>query len=240
MAMDAESLYRRIGRLIEVAPPAPTTESLSVDLMKWIGQVTAVLKESGETALLLEVNTAVSMLNYPNRKDYFQTIMLALYKALAIAELNAPQSAQGAFIAVGNSFDAFAEISKILGAAQRDVLLVDPYLDESVLTDFAGSMQEPVQLRLLTDQATMKPSLAPAVLRWQAQYANRPLEVRLAAPKTLHDRAIFIDGVQAWSVTQSLKDLAKRSPAEIVRADDTAALKIAAYETIWTNANVME
>jgi hypothetical protein len=118
--------------------------------------------------------------------------------------------------------------------------LVDPYLDESVLTDFAGSMQESVPLRLLTDQVTVKPSLAPAVLRWQAQYANRPLEARLAAPKALHDRSIFIDGTQAWSVTQSLKDLAKRSPGEIVRADDTATLKIAAYEAIWTNASIVK
>lgn len=185
MAMDAETLYRRIGRLIEVAPPAPTTETLSVDLMKWIGQVAAVLKESRETALLIEVNAAVSPLNYPNRKVHFQNIMVALYKALAIAELDAPQSAQGAFIPVGNSFDAFAALSKILGAATRDVLIVDPYLDESVLTDFAGSMQESVPLRLLTDKASVKPGLAPAVLRWQSQYANRPLEARLAARSSL-------------------------------------------------------
>lgn len=240
MAMDAENLYRRIGRLIEIAPPAPTSPSLSVDQMRWIGQVTAVLKESGQAALQIEANTAISLLNMPNRKEYFQNIILTLYKALAIAELDAPQSAQGAFIPVGNSFDAFAAVSKILGAAKTDVLLVDPYLDESVLTDFAGSMQESIPLRLLADQATVKPSLAPAVLRWQTQYPNRPLEARLAPAKALHDRVIFIDGVQAWTVTQSLKDLAKRSPAEIVRADDTAALKIAAYESIWTSATLVK
>jgi hypothetical protein len=207
--------------------------------MKWVGQVTAVLKESSDLKLEMEANAAIALLNRPNRKDYFQTIMVTLYKALAVAELNAPQSAQGAFIPVGNSFDAFAAVSRILGGAQRDVLLVDPYMDESVLTEFAGSVQEAVALRLLTDQATAKPGLGPAVRRWQTQYANRPLEARLAAPRALHDRAIFIDGSQAWTVTQSLKDLARRSPAEIVRADDTAALKIAAYETIWTSATIV-
>jgi hypothetical protein len=31
-----------------------------------------------------------------------------------------------------------------------------------------------------------------------------------------------------------LKDFAKRAPAEIIRADSIAALKVEAYEQIWT------
>jgi hypothetical protein len=73
----------------------------------------------------------------------------------------------------------------------------------------------------------------------ESQYPSRPVSVRLASPRALHDRAIFVDNVKAWAVTQSLKDLAKRSPAEIVRADDTASLKIAAYEAIWLSAIVV-
>ncbi|MEY9191857.1 phosphatidylserine/phosphatidylglycerophosphate/cardiolipin synthase family protein [Bradyrhizobium ottawaense] len=238
-SLDPEGLYRRVGRLIEIAPPSPTTGQLSPDLMKWLGQVTAVLKEVDDMVISVEVKTAITGLQYPNRGQYFQTIMLGLYQALAIAELKAPQSAQGAFIPVGNAFDAFSAIAKILGSAHADVLIVDPYMDDSVLTDFASSLPENVPLRLLTDQATAKQSLSPAAIRWKAQYSSRPLEVRLAPARTLHDRAIFVDSTQAWTVTQSLKDLAKRSPAEIVRADDTAALKIAAYEAIWANATVV-
>ena len=238
-ALDSEGLYRRIGRLIEIAPATPTNAQLSPALMKWLGQVTATVKEVGDMTVIVEVGASMNMLHLPNRADHFQKIMLGLYKALAIAELAAPQSAQGAFIPVGNAFDAYTAIGKILGAARSDVLIVDPYMDDSVLTDFAASMQDSVPLRLLTDQATAKQNLQPAAVRWTAQYANRPLLVRLAPPRTLHDRAIFIDGIQAWTVTQSLKDLAKRSPAEIVRADDTAALKIAAYEALWINASVV-
>jgi hypothetical protein len=61
----------------------------------------------------------------------------------------------------------------------------------------------------------------------------------LAPAKALHDRAIFIDKTTAWTLTQSLKDFAKRSPAEIVRADDVAALKIDAYENIWAKAKIV-
>jgi hypothetical protein len=46
-----------------------------------------------------------------------------------------------------------------------------------------------------------------------------------------------IDGAVAWVLTQSLKDFAVRSQASVVRVDDeTAKLKIAAYEATWAAA----
>jgi hypothetical protein len=135
--------------------------------------------------------------------------------------------------------DAFAALAKILGSANADVFIVDPYMDATVITDFAGSVSERIPLRLLTDEATVKPSLSPAAKKWNQQYPTRQLQVRLAPPLALHDRTIFIDQTQAWTVTQSLKDFARRSPAEIVRGDDTAALKLAAYESTWAGATVL-
>lgn len=234
-----EISYRRLGRLIEIAPNTPQSAELSPDLMKWLGQVSAAIRETDDLALLVEVNSAISGLQYPNRAEYFQNILIALYKALATAELKAPESAQGAFIAVGNAFDAFSAITKIFSRAEKDILIVDPYMDETVITEFAASAPEHISFRLLTDEATAKPSLSPAGAKWNQQHSSRQLQIRLAQPRTLHDRAIFVDRLNAWIVTQSLKDLAKRSPAEIVRGDDTAALKIAAYESLWSTSKTL-
>jgi hypothetical protein len=89
----------------------------------------------------------------------------------------------------------------------------------------------------MSDQQDHKATLIAAAKRWPSQYnTSRPLDVRLASPCSLHDSAIFIDGVKAYSLTQSLNGLAKRSPAEIIRADDTAQPKILAYEQIWSQA----
>ena len=113
-------------------------------------------------------------------------------------------------------------------------------MDETALTEFGSAVPENVCLRLMADQASCKPTLQPAARNWVKQYGGtRPLLVRLAPQNTLHDRAIFVDQTTAWTLTQSLKDFAKRSPAEIVRADDTAALKIAAYEGLWVSAQVI-
>jgi hypothetical protein len=161
-----------------------------------------------------------------------------MFRALANAEMAAPAAAQGAFIAAGTPFDAFAAVGKVLAAARRDILIVDPYMDATILTDLAPMAVEGVSLRLLADEGSVKNTLAPAVSRWTQQYGGtRPLAAKLAASRSLHDRSILLDGQTAWIATQSFKDLAARAPASISRLEgDAAPLKIAAYEEIWTKS----
>jgi hypothetical protein len=238
--LDAETLYRQIGRLIETVPDFSGYAALRREQLVWLGRAHALVVASKDLPWRAEFDLAAHGMQGPTRADALKTLMLILYKALASAELKAPASAQGAFIPAGNRFDAFASLTKVLQTATADILIVDPYMDETVLTDFGGVIPDGVTLRLLADQASVKSSLEPAVRMWVAQHGPvRHLGVRLAAAKTLHDRAIFIDGTTAWILTQSLKDFAKRSPAEIIRADDTAPLKIAAYDAVWSVASVV-
>lgn len=119
-------------------------------------------------------------------------------------------------------------------------MIVSPDMDEAALTKYGCAVPDGVTLRLLTDAANYMPTLEPAATKWVKQYGNtKPLAVRLAPVKSLHDRSIFIDGSIAWTLTQSLKDIAKRSSAEIVRTVDIATIKIAAYEAIWNSASVL-
>lgn len=238
--MDAETLYRQLGRLIETAPDFTGYGALSSDQMTWLGRAHALIEAGDNLITKVEMTSALQNVQGPIRADAAKTVMMSLYKALAAAELKAPASAQGSFIPAGNRFDAFAAVTKVLQTATADVFIVDPYMDETLLTDFGGGVPQGVSLRLLSDHASVKSTWSPAVLAWQAQYQQtRPLGARLSPARALHDRAIFVDRTTAWLLTQSLKDFAKRSPAEIVRADDTAALKIAAYEALWNTATVV-
>jgi hypothetical protein len=56
----------------------------------------------------------------PRRGEPSKKAMMILHKVLADAELQAPAGAQGAFIPVGNSFDAFTALTKVLGGATQD------------------------------------------------------------------------------------------------------------------------
>ena len=235
--MDAEALYRQLGRLIEAAPDFAGYGPLNNDQLMWISRAYALVDASSDPSLKVDFSFHQISLRGPTRADAIQAIMFIVHKALALAELQAPAAARGAFIPVGNTFDAFAALTKVFQAAQSDLFVVDPYMDEAVLTDFGGTVPKGVKLRLMSDQATAKASLTPAAQAWAAQHGS--IEVRLAPARALHDRAIFVDQTTAWILTQSIKDFAKRSPAEIVRADDTAGLKIAAYESVWSSASVI-
>jgi hypothetical protein len=238
--VDPETLYRQIGRLLEEVPNFPAYGNLTPDQLKWLGRARALVKGTGDLVLTTDFEQLARDMQGPMRADAQQLLLRNLYNALAVAEIRAPPSAQGAFIPAGNRFDAYNAITKLLQSATSDVLIVDPYLDETVLTEFGGSVAEGVTLRLLGDSANIKPALGPAAKSWNSQYgAKRPVAVRMAQPKALHDRVALIDKSTAWTVTQSLKDFAKRSPAEIVRADDTASLKIPHYENIWAAASVV-
>jgi hypothetical protein len=172
------------------------------------------------------------------RLEYADHVIQALHRSFAVAELAAPAAAQGAFIPVGNAFDALAAVGKVLLSATISLMIVDPYMNEKALTDFAVLAPEKVSLGLLADHKKVKPGLKPAAAAWTKQYTpQRPLEVRLAPAGTLHDRLIIVDAKEVWVLTQSFNAFAARAPATIVRTDDeTAALKIAAYDAIWRAA----
>jgi hypothetical protein len=239
MSMDPEALYIQLGRLVETMPELDDGNPLSSTTQQWLGRAAALIAEAGDFSDTALFRTAVGGLTSGLvRYKAAQEIPLLLHRALAVAELRAPLSAQGTFIPAGNSFDAFAAMGKVLGTATRDILIVEPYLDEKALTDFAPLAQEGVSIRLLADGSGHKPTLIPASKRWVTQYGTaRPLDVRLAPARTLHDRVIIADAAGVWVLTQSLNAFAGRSPASIVRVDQqTAALKVSAYDAIWRGA----
>ena len=218
MPLDPEALYMQLGRLVETMPNLNLAQ-YPPEIYQWLGRADALISEVGNAVDIALFKTAVSSINQTAmRWKAGQDIAILVHRALAVAELRAPVSAQGAFIASGNSFDAFAAVGKVLKSASRDILIVDPYMDEKALTDFAPLAGEGVSIRLLADESAQKPSLIPAAQRWATQYgAARPLSVRLAAARTLHDRVIIADAATVWILTQSLNAFAARSPASIVR-----------------------
>ena len=243
MAKDYNMLYHQLGRLLETPPDLSTYQACAQPAaLRWLGRghalINAVNVATGNEAFVF--STAVDRMLTATWENGVQHVFQILYRALGHCELHLPAGSAGAFVPVGNSFDAFAALSKIFAAATIDVMIVDPYMDQAVLVEFGPAVPEGVPLRLLADANNHKATLQPAAQKWITQYGtSRPLSVRLAPVKSLHDIAIFIDQKEAWTITQSLKDFAKRAPAEIVRVDYMATLKLDAYEALWEVASVL-
>lgn len=233
-----EALYHRLVCLREEMPwddlrrPACT---------RWLGRAIAVVEESGCTAELVTLRTEIAGLFRPSLYAGVplldttpHAIAVAIDTVIAKVELRLPVQAQGAFIPTGGVHDAFQAIATAVRPAKSDVLFVDPYADEKIIGEFATLVPEHVQVRVLADASRPQPSLKPAAERWIAQHPTRPLQVRRAAARALHDRLIVVDEKIAWAVGQSFKDLVNRSPSSLLRVDpETAALKVSAYKAIW-------
>jgi hypothetical protein len=234
--MNPEELYFALGRVIEEQPDYEDLDKL----MRWLGKARALVSETSPLDAA-EISAATTVRLHSDPWMVRNITIAALYRALAVAELNAPVSAQGSFIPAGNALDAMASVGKVLRSATNTAMIIDPYMDEKTLTDFSPLASENVQICLMADAATVKATLAPAVTRFRQQFGStRPLDARVAAPKALHDRLIIIDQTTVFTVTQSFNALASRSPASIVRVDpETAALKINAYMDLWSAAKAI-
>ena len=118
-----------------------------------------------------------------------------LFKALDQNQL-APK--QGIFFD-GQVFDAYLFVSKLVRKAQREIFLIDNYLDESILELFTKT-KEGVKIMIIT-----KNVLNLDISKVQKQYAN----ISINKFGKSHDRFLIVDD-EVYHFGASLKDLGKK------------------------------
>jgi hypothetical protein len=243
---EAGRAYVELGALVASMPNLrsvdPSSNIPEVTLV-WLAELEAIIsmmKGVGISEMELKLATQ-RLIDTKGGSNSATAIRLIALRCLAIARAQSPVSARSAFVPTGADFDAFSAMNGIFKSAASSILVVDPYLDATVLTKFAPLVNEGVSIALLTDQSGIRRDLLPAVEAWISQYGNsRKLALRAAMPRTLHDRAILIDRTEAWILTQSLKDFAARWPAIVQKTDaDLALMKFDAYSDIWNQALAM-
>lgn len=245
-------IYMGIGRLVENTPDLDNVK-LTSQTQKWLADAYTLVQASGELTdlanLRLEIdiltdNTKLQGVSIARQKSSANKIQTILYRALAATELESIMVMKESFIPAGKGFDAFSAITKIFDKAKKEILIIDPYLDEKILTEFALSTPDNVTIKLLADAKGCKESLLPAIKRWIKQYGSaRPVELRLASNSVsnsaFHDRLIVVDGKEVWNSTQSFKDFAKRHPGKIMPSQESDE-EIKTYKIIWKNAKPIQ
>jgi hypothetical protein len=240
MPINPEALYLQLGRLVSSMPELRGKDPITPEINQWLGRAIALVEASGADKVdIITLKVCAQGLDTSIRNQNAQTVATIVHSALARAEMNAPASAQGAFIAAGDTLNAFAAVGKVLARAKSDILMVDAFADQSIITDFAITAPERVNLRILgANKEARKLALRPAAERWVTQFGqDRPIEVRVAPAAELHDRLILIDGTEAWFAGQSFNGMAQRSHTSIEKSDpELAAMKVQAYEALWSGA----
>jgi hypothetical protein len=103
----------------------------------------------------------------------------------------------------GQIFDAWLFVSGLVKSAKKSVVLIDNYVDESVLI-LLSKRNANVEAVIYTDDISKQ--LEQDVKRFNAQYA----EIELRRFSRSHDRFLIIDRHEVYHIGASLKDLGKK------------------------------
>jgi hypothetical protein len=109
---------------------------------------------------------------------------------------------QGVFFD-GQLFDAYELISKIIRSATKEIILIDNYIDESVLIHLSTRAAN-VEAILYTQKITAQLQLDLA--KHNAQYPG----IQIKTLKTAHDRFLILDRKELYHIGASLKDLGRK------------------------------
>lgn len=122
-----------------------------------------------------------------------------LFTALETANV---QPVQGIFFD-GQVFDAYVFVNDLLRSTQRSIVLIDNFIDDSVLLQLAKRPQG-VSATLLTQ--SISPQLEQDLKKHNRQYPP----IRVEAFPHSHDRFLILDDETVYHIGASLKDLGKK------------------------------
>ena len=103
----------------------------------------------------------------------------------------------------GQVFDAYKFVSDIIRNAKESIILIDNYVDDSVLM-LLSKRRESVEAVILTKKITKE--LSTDLLKHNAQYPK----IELREFHKSHDRFLIIDNKDIYHFGASLKDLGKK------------------------------
>ena len=109
---------------------------------------------------------------------------------------------QGIFFQ-GQIFDAYAKFESFLAAAKKEIILIDNYVDLSILQRLAKK-KKGVNVTIYTDPKTKL--TAQDVQTFNTQYPTLTLNFTTK----IHDRFLIIDNTTIYHIGASLKDLGKK------------------------------
>jgi len=103
----------------------------------------------------------------------------------------------------GQIFDAYHLVSEIIRDAQVSIILIDNYIDDSVLTLFA-KRRKGVSVKIFSQNISKQ--LLLDIDKFNAQYEK----VEVKTFNKSHDRFLIIDEKELYHIGASLKDLGKK------------------------------
>jgi transposase-like protein len=116
-------------------------------------------------------------------------------------ENNSFKPKQGIFYD-GQIFDAYKFVTELIKGAEKSIILIDNYVDETILTLFSKNQKINVTIYTKNISRQLKLDLD----RYNAQYKS----IEIKKFNKSHDRFLIIDNKEIYHFGASLKDLGKK------------------------------
>jgi hypothetical protein len=164
---------------------------ISIRIMKAFIEMRKFIQANGQIFQRLD-RVEVKLLENDQKFD-------KLFNALESNEL---KPKQGIFFD-GQIFDAYKFVSDLFRRAQKSIVIIDNYIDDTVLLHLTAAAKG-VKVRIFTKSISDK--LALDIQKFSSQYFHIEAKVFTLA----HDRFIIIDDKDVYHFGASLKDLGKK------------------------------
>jgi hypothetical protein len=181
----------------------------------------SVARELAERGLADEMNQALKEVGWELRENRLVPV------GASVRELFFPQQSQ---------HDAYVEIRAILQKATRSIMIVDPYIDQSILTLLSTCVHQGMTVRVLT--AKLPADFGLEAKKWASQHGGTRLEVRTT--REFHDRFVLLDDTECWHIGCSIKDAGNKAfmLSEVEDEKNRAAL-VGNVSKAWDGATVV-
>jgi hypothetical protein len=163
---------------------------------------------------------ALNQRNFEARQQAYEA---ALRSCISELQIDLPDAGIKGVYEPGEEYEFYHDVTACLKVAQKEILIVDPYLNTEIFDVYAGAIPRTVFFRLLSANI---PGDVYALAQKYATGGN----FALRSSNSIHDRVLFADN-HVWLTGQSLKDAAKKKPTYIVEHDES--LMRAVYESNW-------
>ncbi len=179
-----------------------------------VAAVSAVIKNEKAADVSIQIMRAFVKMRrfFVHNADFFERL-----KRVEIKQLDADQKINQIFKALENKkpqpdkgiffdgqiFDAYIFLSDLIKSAEREIILIDNYVNEVTLS-LLDKRREKVTVAIFTNK--ISDSLKLDIEKHNSQYPT--IDVRTL--KDCHDRFLIIDKKELYHIGASLKDLGKK------------------------------
>lgn len=130
-------------------------------------------------------------------------------------------------LVAGNAFSAYCFLRALIDSSEKEVVIIDPYLDKSVFYRYLTELDKKIAITLITDSRKLKGEKLVEFESVEHLFKRQYVNYRRTMHADLHDRYI-INEVKAYNLGGSIAHAAFKSDFSVVEVSSDRRLEMLA------------